>query len=137
MTDPASSLQKGIHDAIKDSPALASAMGGTARAFDRVPQDAGFPYITISDGQFLDDGDTCEENRLEVFVDLSVWSRAVGAVEAKQIANQLRKVINGGLTVAGWNVPVIHHRQTTFTFDGDPLTTRARLSYRFIMDPAD
>lgn len=136
MSYPAAPLQKAIYDAIMGSAALASAMGGTARAYDRVPSDPVFPYITIPDGDFVDAGDTCENDRFEAFVDLQVWSRAVGNVECKTIAGELRDAVLGALTIAGWSAPVIQCERTLHLLDPDGLTARSRLTFRFIIEPA-
>lgn len=136
MSYPAAALQKAIYDAVMADSALATAMGGTVRAYDRVPSPPTFPYITIPDGQFIDDGDTCEADRFEGYVDLQVWSRAVGQVEAKSIAAALRGCILSGLTITGWTANVIQHQQTIHSMEGDGLTARARLTFRFILEPA-
>jgi hypothetical protein len=111
-------------------------MGGTARAFDRVPENPEFPYITIPDGQFIDDGDTCERDRYEVFVDLQVWSRAVGNIESKKIAGALRACLLSGLPMTGWKADIIDCTSIVHSMDPDQITSRARVAMRFIIDPA-
>jgi len=136
MSYPAAPLQKAIYDAIVGSATVATAMGGTARAYDRVPPDAVFPYITIPDGDFIDDGDTCETDAFEVYVDLQVWSRAVGNVECKTVSGVLRDVILAGLTITGWNATVIEYQRTFHFMDPDGETARSRVTFRFLIEPA-
>jgi hypothetical protein len=136
MTYPAEALQRALYDRATNDVALKTEMGGTARAYDRVPKVPVFPYITIPEGQFLDDGDTCEGNRYEVFVDLQVWSRAVGNVEAKKIAGALRAAMLAGLTVPLWTVTSIQCTSIDHLNDPDGLTSRARVSLRFLIEPA-
>jgi Protein of unknown function (DUF3168) len=136
MTYPAEALQRAMFEKITNDTGLKSVMGGTARAFDRVPVSPAFPYITIPAGQFTDDGDTCETNRYEAFVDLQVWSRAVGNVEAKQIAGALRAAILSGLAVTGWIVTATQCTSIDHFNDPDGLTARARVTFRFLIEPA-
>lgn len=136
MTYPAEELQRALFSKITGDAGLISAMGGAARAFDRVPVSPAFPYVTIPAGQFTDDGDTCEDNRYEAFVDLQVWSRAVGNIEAKRIAGALRTAVLGGLTLTGWTVTATQCTSIDHFTDPDGLTSRARVSFRFLIEPA-
>lgn len=136
MTYPAQALQAAIFVKVRTDTGLAVAMGGAARAYDRVPPAPAFPYITIPDGQFLDDGDSCEDNRFEVFSDLQVWSRDVGQVTAKAIAGALRAALLGGLAIEGWTATTIHCTGIRHLTDPDGLTARAIVTMRFILEPA-
>jgi len=136
MSYPAAALQKALFDALTGNAALAAAMGGAVRAYDIVPPSAAFPYLTIADAQILDDGDTCEADRFEANADVQVWSRAVGSVEAKTISGAVRAAIAAGLTATGWLVTVIDCRSVQHFMDPDGLTARARLSFRFVIEPA-
>jgi len=131
MTYPAAALQIAIYDKIKATGGLA-AVG----VYDSVRGVPAFPYITIGDGQFLDDGDTCEGDRYEGFVDLQIWSRVVGNIEAKTLAGTLRDAIVAGLTITGWNALSITCRTIRHFMDSDGLTARAVLTFRFILEPA-
>jgi Protein of unknown function (DUF3168) len=136
MSYPAEALQRALYDKIMNDTGLKSVMGGTSRAFDRVPRNPVFPYITIPDGQFIDDGDTCETDRYEVFVDLQVWSRAVGNIEAKRIAGALRDALLSGLVVPSWLVTTIQCTSIDHLTDPDGLTSRARVAMLFRIEPA-
>lgn len=136
MSYPAAPLQKAIYDAIMGSATLAAAMGGTARAYDRVPPNPPFPYITIPDGDVIDNGNTCEHDAFEVYVDLQVWSRAVGNVECKTVAGVLRDVIMAGLTITGWVATVIDCERILHFMDPDGETARSRATFRFLIEPA-
>lgn len=131
-------LQKAIYDATLADAALKSAMGGTVRAYDRVPPNAVFPYITIADGQLLDDGDTCEQDRFEAFCVIQVWSRpaTVGSVECKTIAHALRAALQNGLSPATWIATVVQCESMDFFTDPDGITARARMTFRILLEPA-
>lgn len=124
-------LQKGIYAALTAAPAVA---GG--RVYDRVPADPKFPYITIGDDQFLDDGGTCGD-AWEVFADIHVWSRPVAGskVEVKDleaaVIARLRTV-----TVTGASV-VVAALESARTFrDADGITEHAVITMRYLIDPA-
>lgn len=140
MSYPAAELQKALYDTIIVNAALKAAMGGEARAYDIVPAEPEFPYITIGQAQLLDEGDTCEDNRFEALCDLQVWSRDtdnVGQVECKRVSGALRDALLAGLTMdAAWLVKVHDHRSTDHFMDPDGITARARLSFRFLIEPA-
>lgn len=136
MTYPAENLQRALYEKITGDAGLRAAMGGTARAYDRVPENHVFPYVTIGEGDFTDDSDSCEANRYEVFVVLQVWSRVVGNIECKRIAGALRAAILGGITVTDWNVKVNHCQSIVHSTDPDGVTSRTRVNFRFIIEPA-
>jgi hypothetical protein len=79
-------LQGAIKTALAASTDLASAMGGTLRLYQDVPEDVTFPYITLGEGQLVPDLAECIDGS-EVFPVLHVWSRSHGGFEeAKKIA---------------------------------------------------
>lgn len=135
MSYPAAALQKAIYDALMADSALAAGMDGAVRAYDQVPAGAKFPYVTIADAQIIDDGNTCEADQFVAFVDLQVWSRVVGNVECKTIAGLVRSAIMAGVTPAAWTVTATDHRDTTHSMDPDGKTARARLNFRFLIQP--
>lgn len=127
MIGPA--FQKAIFDRLK----AANVAGG--RIYDRVPAKVEFPYVTISDEQIVDFGDGCAEDMVEVFVDIHVWSRAVGRVEAKTVGAAIRFSLKNSLSVEGFAV-ILHEFQTARSFlDADGLTSHAVLTYRFVLQP--
>jgi len=135
MSEVTVELQRAIYQALIGSPALAAAMGGSVRAYDRVPPVPVFPYITISDSQTLDAGDTCEPDRFEVFVDLHVWSRAVGMIEAKTISGIVRGIILSMVAVNFWLLSAVEFQTMRHMPDPDGLTTHSVLTFRFLLDP--
>ena len=135
MSEPSLELQRGIYQACITSDALKAAMGGTVRAYDRVPPSPAFPYVTISEAQILDDGNTCEDDLFEIFVDLHVWSRTVGMAEAKTISGALRTSMLALEIVTDWNVPVREVQTIRHLNDPDGLTTHSILTARFLLEP--
>lgn len=139
MSFPAAALQKALYDNLIANAALATAMGGTVRAYDTVPPAPAFPYVVISDGQFLDDGDTCEADRFEAFCDLHVWSRpATGPslVQSKTVAGAVRDCVLAGLTITGWTATALACDGIRHFYDADGVTGRAVVTFRFLIEPA-
>jgi hypothetical protein len=86
VVGPDLELQGAIKTALAASTDLASAMGGTLRLYQDVPEDVTFPYITLGEGQLVPDLAECIDGS-EVFPVLHVWSRSHGGFEeAKKIA---------------------------------------------------
>ena len=139
MIDAQLPLQAAIVAAIKADPALNALIVG--RVYDRVPTNSAtghvtslFPYVSLGPMQSVDASDDCHDG-VEVFVDVSGWSRDVGSVEAKQIGARLCAVLDAALTVSGFEV-IVHEIQSVRTGrELDGLTTRALLQLRYVLAP--
>lgn len=134
MSDPAAQLQKGIFSALTSSGPLAALIGD--RVYDDVPPKSAFPYVTISDAQVLDDGDTCESEQFEVFADLHIWSRTVGLMQSKNISGYVRDALLNIDAVPEWLVPVVEFRGTRHGYDPDGVTAHSIATFRFLLQPA-
>lgn len=127
-----SALQKAIFAALSMAPAVA---GG--RIYDRVPESAVFPYITIGDEQVIDDGNSCDDG-WEVFSDVHIWSRptAGSKLEAKDLAPPIVSRLATSLSLTGFTV-VAAALQTMRTFrDPDGITEHSVLTFRYLLQPA-
>lgn len=135
MPDPALlALQKAIVTKLKaDTLGVASLVG--SRVFDRIPADAAFPLVGISGGQELAADADCIPG-LQVMLDVHVWSRAVGSVECRRIAGFVRAALHdAALTVDGWRLIDLKHRDTRFLADPDGITSHAVVTVRALIDP--
>lgn len=133
---PGDALQKALFAVLTASPDIALAMGGTARAYDRVPVAPEFPYLGFADAQILDDGNTCDDDMFEVFVDIHVWSRAVGQVEAKRIADAVRTAVKDGFQIPGWVMSSLTVQGIRHFMDPDGLTAHGVVTLRFLLQTA-
>ena len=133
---PGDPLQKALFDTATASPDIASAMGGVVRAYDRVPTAPTFPYLSFGDAQILDDGNTCDDDMFEVFVDVHVWSRTVGQVEAKRIADAVRTAVKDGFPVPGWVMSSVTVQGLRHFMDPDGLTAHGVVTLRFLLQTA-
>jgi len=128
-------LQKAIVGRLKEDADLTALVAG--RVYDRVPADAPRPYVHIRNFQTVDDSAECIDGA-EVYIDLDVWSSAVGKVEASRAASAIRKALNlAPLTLdEPYALAEIEHRDTNVGDGGDGLLTRARLSFRALVEGA-
>lgn len=122
-------LQQAIYAELTDTPTL---VGG--RVYDRVPDGADFPYVTIGEDQTLDDGDTCSDS-WEVFTDVHVWSRAVGFPEAKALAAGVVPRVLSIDTVTGFDVISAQVENQRAFRESDGLTNHVVISFRFLLSP--
>jgi hypothetical protein len=133
MSDPSYEVQAAMVAALKAAGALPAVVG--ARVYDAAPAGAVFPYITLGDCQVLPDKADCIDGA-ELFLQVDVWSRAVGYGEAKTIAKAIMvKLDDQPLTVAGHDVIVFEHQATTYLRDPDGLTRHVALTFRSLVQP--
>lgn len=118
--------------------ALYAALNGAtdcgARIYDRVPEGAVFPYVTIGDEQVINDGDQCTDG-WEVIPDVHVWSRPVNGskAEVKTIAAQVVAAVLGISAIDGFDLASVHHETTRFLRDPDGKTEHAVLTFRLVI----
>lgn len=128
-------LQGAINTALRGASAVTALV--STRIYDRVPQGVAFPFIQLGDGQELDDGFDCGESAVEVFLDVHVWSRAVGKVEAHQIASAIKATLHrtNPTLATGWRcVDLMVNDMRTMT-EPDTLTTHIVVNCRALIDP--
>ncbi len=138
--DPAEAFQRATFAALSSSQALQALIG--TRVYDRVEADPvtgepTFPFVTVSDAQVIDASAEGLEGS-EVYQDVHVWSRAVGQVEAKQIADGVRDAMSTELDLTAWG-----HVCVAWLFvsnkpapAADPDTTHRIVTLRYCTEPA-
>jgi hypothetical protein len=126
-------LQKAIVGRLKGDALLTALVSG--RVYDRVPAGAPLPYVHIRSIQVVDDGAECIDGA-EVFIDLDVWSNAVGKVEASRAASAVRKALHDAPLALDepYALTEIAHRDTNVGDGGDELLSRARLTFRALVE---
>lgn len=131
MSDPALALQGAIIARLRAQVAALS-----NRVYDRAPQTVAFPYAEFGETQTLDDGAECIDGT-EVYVTLHVWSRAIGAVEARTLSAAIRTAVKDwrpDLSAALYRCIDFQHRETRVLADPDDVTTHAVITLRAIVD---
>jgi hypothetical protein len=130
MSHPGDEIQKAVFAALNGNAGLDTAMGGTTRIYDRVPSKPVFPYITIGEEQLLDDGNSCDASRFEIFIDVHVWTDNVGLPQGKRIAAAVFDAMQAGLLITGWRVVVLKYETERHFRDSDGLRGHAVLTFK-------
>jgi len=126
-------LQKGINTTLRDTAPLQALVG--ARVLDRVKAGETLPYVHLRQFQEIDDSTSCGD-AWEVYGDVDVWSDVPGKVQASQIASLIRDALHEQ------DIPLdepyalieLRHRDTQIGDGGDGLLTRARISFRALIE---
>lgn len=132
MSDPAYALQLALVAALKGETEAGDAV------YDMVPSDARqievakhtFPIITLGSGQTINNPADCYDGS-EAFLQIDVWSRKTGFPEVKQIAAEVRTILNDAeLTLVGHRLDLMEVQDTVYSRDPDGKTSRARMTVR-------
>ncbi|MGN6307316.1 MAG: DUF3168 domain-containing protein [Mesorhizobium sp.] len=89
-------LQKLLYEALRADTGVSAMVGG--RVYDRIPADAAgqvtaiYPHIGFGAYDFVPDDSDCIFAG-EHTIQLDIWSRAVGKVEAKTITDAVRRLL--------------------------------------------
>jgi hypothetical protein len=84
-------LQGVVVDVLRNDPELVQLVD--RRAYDRVPENVVFPYISCGPTFDVEDDADCIFGS-DISFQLDVWSRAVGFPEAKRICNAVRNAVH-------------------------------------------
>ena len=134
---PGLALQGAINTTLRGASAVTTLV--STRVYDRVPQDVVFPFVQLGGVQGVDDGHGCGDEAEEVFIDVHVWSRAVGKVEAQTIAGVVKSILHmqPPALATGWRCVELMVRDTRTVTDTDVATTHVVMNVRALIDPVD
>ncbi|WP_320188918.1 DUF3168 domain-containing protein (plasmid) [Agrobacterium rosae] len=139
MSDPRFAIQIALVTRIAE---LAAELNG--RVYDDVPPfdsrvadtGAGFPYVSLGDGQISPIDEECFERTTNFFY-VNVWSRAVGFPESARIAGVIRVGLHEkDLVIEGHVLDGLRVESVNYLRDPDGLTRRARLELAVDTQPA-
>ena len=123
MADPELELQGAIVTTLKADAEVTALVAG--RVYDRVPEDAPFPYISIGPSDAIQTDADCIWG-YDILLQLDVWSRAVGFPESKRIADTIRVALHDTDLVLSTNALVFLEWQSSRSMrDPDGLTSHA------------
>lgn len=126
-------LQKAIHAGLVADAGLSSLVGG--RIFDRPPQDAAFPFVTLGDTDVEPDraaGDGAAIHRLA----FSVWSRARGRRETKEIMSAIDQTLqDASLALTGHVLVNLQLERASVSYASEAEALRGRLIFRAYTEP--
>ena len=121
-------LQKALHAALVADAALSSLVGG--RVFDRPPQDADFPFVTLGDSEVEPDGGGSEGAAIHRLA-LSVWSRGRGRRETKEIMSAADAALrDASLPMTGHVLVNLYLERASVAYASEAEALRGRLIFR-------
>lgn len=129
-------LQAAIVEALKGDMAVSGLVG--ARVYDAVPDQMVHPFVELGDVQVDDDGIDCAPGACTITFVVHVWSRGIGAREAKKIAGAIRARLDRADLDLGsdWTLVDLFHVSTRTTLAEDGKTTHSTPTFRALVDPA-
>lgn len=119
-------VQKAVIDALMLAPPLCD-----GRIYDAVPTAPKFPYVTIGEETYVEDGNQCGDE-WDAFPTIHFWSRKPGHVEAKQIMSAAADRILAIPAIQDFTLIAINSESARVFTDPDGLTAHGVLSFRFI-----
>ncbi len=128
-------LQRGIYQALANSPDLVSLLGGV-RVYDDAPQSASFPFVTLGQSA-IRDWSTGTEDGAEHSLTLHVWSRSGGKREMLEIVEAIRAALHGQqLALEDHHLVNLRHEYSEARLDPDGDTFHGVVRYRAVTEPA-
>ncbi|NDW03067.1 DUF3168 domain-containing protein [Jiella pacifica] len=92
MAHPSAELQQSIFSALTSDPSLTALLGGP-KVFDRRPERANFPYLTLGRTAVVD-WSTGSEDGAEHILTLHVWAKGGGKAETYAIMDKVAEKLN-------------------------------------------
>lgn len=141
MKDPSAAMQAAIHARLVASGAIATAMGGTARAYDKAPDrdPANWPepFVRIGDDQVVGDSNGCADG-WEFFATIHTYSRDTRRprMVVKELMNHIADAVGneGNLPdAAGFVVHTVDLEQSRTFFEADGLTVHGVQTFRYLI----
>lgn len=128
MTAQALGLQGAIYSALASNSGVDALVGD--RIYDAVPRQPVYPYVTIGNVQAVDDSADCTDGE-EAFVQINVYTRSVGLVEAKQIGGALKDALHDQPLAmpTGLRLLSIRFRDAGYRTEPDGLTGRGIIQF--------
>ena len=104
-----------------------------AKIFDDVPEETPYPYVQLGEDTAIDYG-TKDQTGSEVSVNVDVWSRYRGSLEAKNIMDRVHTLLHdSSLSVTGSNFINMRFEFSDIIRDPDGITRHGVMRFRAIM----
>jgi hypothetical protein len=128
-------LQRGVYQALAGSLDLTTLLGGV-RVYDRAPQAAPYPFITLGQS-VVRDWSTGTEDGAEHNLTLHVWSRSGGKKQVLEIIEAIKGVLHDQpLLLPDHHLINLRHELSEARLDPDGDTFHGIVRYRAVTEPA-
>lgn len=136
MIDPSLELHLAIYNTLSGASAVYAIVGESPpRVYDRVPEDATFPYISLAQPQVLPDRADCIDGA-ETFFGIDGWSREVGSVEIKRLGAAIAFALDQvEFVLAGHRTVLCEVQQIQYLDDPDGITKHTNVLLRTLTEP--
>ncbi len=126
MSAPAIDLQRAVFQALTRAPVLRASING--RVYDRVSETPEFPYVSFGATQSIPFSADCITGG-DHFLQIDVWSRAVGSVECKDICHTIKQILdNSAFDLSEHALADLRVESVRIMRDPDGLTTHGIIS---------
>jgi len=124
-------LQTAIYSKLSNDSNLTSVLG--ASVFDDIPENTPYPYVQLGEDTAIDYS-TKDQTGSEVTVNVDVWSRYRGSLEAKNIMDRVHTLLHdSSLSVTGSNFINMRFEFSDIIRDPDGITRHGVMRFRAIM----
>ncbi|MCB8836098.1 DUF3168 domain-containing protein [Aurantimonas sp. VKM B-3413] len=134
MAHPSAELQETIFETLTSDPALTALLGGP-KVFDRRPERAKFPYLTLGRTAVVD-WSTGTEDGAEHILTLHVWAKGGGKAETYEIMDKVsRKLDDAHLPLEGHHLVNLQLQFAEARQEPDSATYHGILRFRAVTEP--
>ena len=134
MTHPTAELQETIFGSLTSDPALTALLGGP-KVFDRRPDRAAFPYLTLGRTAVVD-WSTGTEDGAEHILTLHVWAKGGGKRETYEIMDKVATRLNDAhLPLEGHHLVNLRLQFAEARQEPDSPTYHGILRFRAVTEP--
>ena len=124
-------LQTAIYSKLSADNNLTAVLG--AKVFDDIPENTSYPYVQLGEDTAIDYS-TKDSTGSEVSVNIDVWSRYRGSLEAKNIMDRIHTLLHdSSLSVTGANFISMRFEFSDIIRDPDGITRHGVMRFRAIM----
>ncbi len=124
-------LQTAIYAKLSTDNNLTSTLG--ASVFDDIPEETPYPYVQLGEDTAIDYS-TKDQTGSEVTVNIDVWSRYRGSLQAKNIMDRVHTLLHdSSLSVTGSNFINMRFEFSDIIRDPDGITRHGVMRFRAIM----
>ena len=124
-------LQTAIYTKLSTDNNLTTTLG--ASVFDDIPEETPYPYVQLGEDTAIDYS-TKDQTGSEVTVNIDVWSRYRGSLQAKNIMDRVHTLLHdSSLSVTGSNFINMRFEFSDIIRDPDGITRHGVMRFRAIM----